>query len=318
MKRLKYLWSHDTGRTFDYPIQALQRELTAHGVGHLRNSQLLNRHLGRVLAKLGLMRQVAAVSRNAYLAPVMQVSETRLFPVCYLAETMVYAMDVWPPRYPQWEAFFRRHRMRVAFITARTSAERMTRRVPGLDAIWLPEAIDPRLYVSDTPLAARSIDVLELGRRHTPYHERIVAHCQARGYLHRYERVRGEIIFPTYDEFVAALGDSKISVCFPSSMTHPERAGDVETLTLRYLESIAAGCIIVGHAPQELVDLFGYNPVIEADLNDPAPQLDAVLADMNAHAALVARNHARLMEVGTWEARVRTLLELLAARGYTL
>jgi hypothetical protein len=317
-RRLKYLWSHDTGRTFDYPIQAMQRELTAHGVGHLRNSQFVNRHLGRVLAKLGLMRRLATLSRNAYLAPVMQVSEARLFPVCYFAETIVYAMDVWPPRYAQWEAFFRRHRMRIAFITARTSAERMARRVPGLEALWLPEAIDPGLYAGDKPLAARSIDVLEMGRRLAPYHERIVAHCAARGYVHRYERVRGDIIFPTYDQFVAALGDSKISVCFPSSMTHPQRAGDVETMTLRYLESIAARCIVVGHAPQELADLFGYNPVIEADLNDPAAQLDAILADVNAHAELVARNHARLMEVGTWNARVHTLLDLLAARGYAL
>jgi hypothetical protein len=318
MKRLKYLWSHDNGRTFDYPIQALQRELTARGVEHFRNSQFINRRLGYVLAKLRLMRRFADLSQTAYLAPIMLVSESRLFPVCYFAETLVYAMDVWPPRYGQWEAFFRRHRMRVAFISARTSAQRMTARVPGLEAIWLPEAINPELYVGDKPLAARRIDVLEMGRRHPPYHEKIVAHCAARGYDHRYERVRGEIIFPKYDQFVRALGDSKVSVCFPSSMTHPERAGDVETMTLRYLESIAARTIVIGHCPAELRDLFGYDPVVAWDQSEPTRQLDAVVADPVPYQDLVDQNYRRLLEVGTWSARVKTLLELLAARGYTV
>jgi hypothetical protein len=317
MKRLKYLWAHDNGRTFDYPIQALQRELTARGVGHFRNSQFITRGVGYALAKLQLMRRIADVSQTAYLAPIMLVSESRLFPVCYFAETLVYAMDVWPPRYAQWEAFFRRHRMRVAFISARISAQRMTARVPGLEAIWLPEAINPALYVGDKPLTARRIDVLEMGRRHAAYHEKIVAHCAVRGCDHRYERVRGEIIFPTYDEFIRALGDSKVSVCFPSSMTHPERAGDVETMTLRYLESIAARAILIGHCPAELRDLFGYDPVIAWDQSDPAGQLDTVLADPARYQELVDRNYRRLLEVGTWSARVTTLLDLLAARGYS-
>ena len=317
MKRLKYLWSHDTARTFDYPIQALQRELTERGVGHFRNSQFVNRRLGQVLARLRLMRRIGALSDTAYLAPVMQVSESRLFPVCYFAETLVYAMDVWPSSYDRWAAFFRRHKMRVAFISARQSAERMTARVDGLEAIWLPEAISPELYIGDAPLVARTIDVLEMGRRHEPYHAKIVARCAERGYDHRYERVRGEIIFPRYDDFVAALGDSRISVCFPSSMTHPARAGDVETMTLRYLESIAARTVLVGHCPRELRDLFGYDPVVAWDESDPAGQVDAILAHAADYQELVDRNYRRLLNVGTWSARVTTLLDLLRARGYS-
>jgi hypothetical protein len=99
-------------------------------------------------------------------------------------------------------------------------------------------------------------------------------------------------------------------------MTHPQRSGDVETVTHRYFESMAAGCIIIGHAPRELVDLFGYNPVIEADVSDPAAQLEAILREPGAHAGLVERNRKRMMEVGTWDVRIRTILELLAARGY--
>ena len=294
----------------------MQRALTARGVGHLRNDNPAFRFLGRGLSKLGLMRRIAELSGTAYLAPIMQVTEARLFPVCYLAETIVYAMDCWPARYDRWEAFFRRHRMKVAFITARLSAHRMRERVPGLDAIWLPEGINVEGYIGDKPLGARAIDVLELGRRFGDYHEQIRPHCAARGYDHRYEKVVAQIIFPTYDDFVAGLGDSKISVCFPSSLTHPARSGDVETLTLRYLESMAARCILVGRCPAELQDLFGYNPMIEADLSDPAGQLDAILSDVAAHQPLVDRNYNRLLEVGTWDVRVDQLLSLLRERGY--
>ena len=315
-KRLKYLWSGKVGRTFDYPVQAMQRELTVRGVGHVRNDNKLFRILGRGFSKLGLMRQIADLSNTAYVAPIMQVTEARLFPVCYFAETIVYAMDCWPARYDKWEAFFRRQRMKVAFITARLSAERMRQRVPGLDAIWLPEAINVEGYTGEKPLVARSIDVLEMGRRFGDYHDKIRPHCAVRGYDHRYEKVVGQIIFPTYDDFVTALGDSKVSICFPSSLTHPARSGDVETLTLRYLESIAARCILVGRCPAELKDLFGYNPMIEADLTDPAGQLDAILADVCAYQRQVDRNYQRLLEVGTWQVRVEELLRQLRERGY--
>ncbi|MEO6436782.1 MAG: hypothetical protein ABIP55_13620, partial [Tepidisphaeraceae bacterium] len=288
-KKLRYLWSREVGRTFDYPVQAMQRALTARGVGHLRNDNALFRFLGRGFSKIGMMRHVADLSNTAYLAPIMQVTEARLFPVCYGAETIVYAMDCWPAKYDKWEAFFRRQRMKIAFITARLSAERMRQRVPGLDATWMPEAINPEAYNGDKPLAARSIDVLEMGRRYSAYHDTIRPHCETRKYDHRYEKVVGQIIFPTYDAFIAALGDSKVSICFPSSLTHPARSGDVETLTLRYLESIAARCILVGRCPAELKDLFGYNPMIEADLADPGGQLDTILADLSAHVDLVER-----------------------------
>ena len=46
-------------------------------------------------------------------------------------------------------------------------------------------------------------------------------------------------------------------------MTQPEVAGDIETLTQRYWECMFSRMVMVGHAPQELIDFIGYNPVIE-------------------------------------------------------
>jgi hypothetical protein len=263
-----------------------------------------------------MMRRVADLSNTAYLVPIMLLSEWKLFPYCYFVETVVHVFDCWPALYPRWEKFFRRHRMRLAFFTARQSAEHFGKQVPRMESIWLPEAVDPAEYRGDRPLGQRSIDVLELGRRSDAYHDQIVAPLARAGRVHKYQPTPHQIIFPTRPAMVAGFADAKVSVCFPSSMTHPLRSGDVETVTHRYFESIASRCIVVGHAPAELVDLFGYNPVVEADPGDPAGQIEAIVRDPDRYTDLVERNYNRLMEVGTWDARVKTLLEMLRARGY--
>jgi hypothetical protein len=310
------LASRHRGSTTDYPIQAIQRAMAARGVTGVFNDGELTNFTARVLRRLHLIRNVARLSRHAYFAPIMQVSEQRLVPQCYWAETIVYCFDCWPAAYDRWETFFRRQKMKVAFISARQSAERMRQRVPGLEAIWMPEGIELARYVPDKPPASRSIDVLELGRRWGEYHDKIRDHCATRGYVHKYEKARGQWIFATEDDFYGGLADSKISVCFPSSITHSERAGDVETMTLRYLESIACRSLIVGHCPAELAELMGFDPVIRADMDDPGAQLDEILANVSAYEPLLDRNLQRLREVGTWDTRVGQMLDLLRERGY--
>ena len=185
-------------------------------------------------------------------------------------------------------------------------------------AAWLPEATDPRVYASSKPLAERGTDVLELGRRHETFHAQVVHPLAAAGLAHRYEIVKGQVVFPSLDALVAGLGDTKLSIVFPSSMTHPGRSGHVETVTHKYFESMASRCILVGHCPAELHDLFGYNPVIEVDWSDPAGHVRAILENLDAHVDLVERNFSRLLDVGTWDTRVQTLVAIFREQGWLL
>ena len=318
-KLLKFLARRSRGAVSEYPIISMQRALESAGVPAVYNATSRPvRLFARAIARAGMMRRIADLSDTAYFVPIMFLSEARLFPKCYFAETMVYSFDCWPALYGRWAKFFRRHRMRVAFFSARQSAEHFQKVLPEMESLWLPEAVEASLYDGSKPLGARTIDVLELGRRSAAYHDAVVAPLAKSGRVHKFESTPGSIIFPTFEELIAGFADAKISVCFPSSMTHPQRSGDVETITHRYFESMAAGCLLVGRAPRELVDLFGYNPVIEADMTDPAGQLESLLRAPGAHNELIARNRARLSEVGTWDARVKTLLEHLGARGYSV
>ncbi len=213
------------------------------------------RIVARAARKLGLLRSVRQSGRRAYFCPLMGLVEIKLFPTTYFAETLPYCFDCWPAEYSAWEAFLTRHRVRLAFFSASGSATEFEQRLPSMGSIWLPEATDPAVYRSGRSLIERAIDLLELGRRHDRFHDLIRSPLEKLGRVHLFERAKGDLVFPSRDDLVAGLADSRVSVCFPSSETHRLRSGDVETATHRYFEPMASKCIVLGSAPSELVDM---------------------------------------------------------------
>jgi hypothetical protein len=177
-----------------------------------------------------------------------------------------------------------------------------------MTAVWVPEAVDPHQFDGTKSLVERKIDVLELGRKYDQFHDAIRHELERAHKVHRFERVKGQIIFPTATAFKRGLGDSKISVCFPSSITHPERSGDVETVTLRYFESFASKCVVAGHCPRELADLFGYNPVVEIETGRELEQIVDMLENIQNYQPIVENNYKRLLETSTWELRIDAIL----------
>jgi hypothetical protein len=300
----------------DYPFLAIEDSLAKLGVPHrLSPRNVRGRDAMRLTARLRLARPIWRRGQTAYLIPTGQVGEGRYVPVTFFNEVIPLYFDAWPNLWEPLGKVLRRHRVRVAFFTARQTVAHF-RETLGLDAIWMPEACDPSQYRPDKPLADRSIDVLELGRKYDRYHDAIAPMLASDGRSHLFERVKGQLIFDTREAMIAGFADAKVSVCFPSSITHPERSGNVETVTHRYFESIASRCLIVGHGPAELTDVFGYDPVVRADDRDPAGQLRDVLRRIDEFQPLVDRNYRRLLEVGTWDVRMRGVLDELARRGY--
>jgi Glycosyl transferases group 1 len=317
--RVVYQRSPRRDETWRYSLAGLEDSLDRIGmaaVGH--DPSPASSFVARGLGKLRLLRQIAQVHDEAVFVALMGPMESWLFPRCFFGQSTVYCFDCWPRDYARWASLFRRHRIELAFFSARRSAEVFASRLPEMHSVWLPEATDPHAYDPSKPLAQRTIDVLELGRRHESLHAKVVGPLADGGETHRYELAAGEIVFSSRDALVAGLGDAKLSILFPSSLTHPSRSGDVETVTHKYFESIASGCIPVGRCPTELEDLFGYDPVVRLDELDPVAHIRALLDDLDTYRGLVERNLARLLEVGTWDARARTLVEVLQARGYAL
>ncbi len=298
-------------------LEWLDRSLKQAGLAPARGSQSRLLHFGgRVCKKLNLNRRLIRHPRTAYFTSISWSSDTRAFPYCFFNEIIPYALDIWPGGFDPMRRLLGRHRVRVAFFSARHVAEHFGQMLPDTHCYWLPEATQPDLYDPSRPLADRSTDVIEYGRTIPGFTDKLEKPLSDQGY--RYFTTKGKHwLIPTNEALRAAIGDAKISVCYPASMTSPQSAGSVETVTLRYFEAIASRTLPVGHAPAELIDLFGFNPVIELSPQDPAPQLTAILGDITRYQPLVDRSLQRLMEVGTWDARAKQALAILNEHGYT-
>ena len=296
----------------------------------LRSSGVSPRTRGRLIWRVGrlgtvghLEWHVARLGNDARIVALAWTRDGGGFPDCLWSEVIPYVSDCWPQDYDRWIAKLRRMRSRVVFVSARSAADHLRKHLPEVSIHWLPEAVDADEWDPSKPLSERQLDVLELGRTYPRYHARILG--QLGGDIsHRFAAEGSNTpVFPGFAALRAGLANTKIQVCFPKSITHPLRAPDngagadgLETVTQRYFEAIAAGSLIVGHGPAELTDLFGYNPVIDADLEHPVEQLRELLEHIEDHQEFVDRNLTRLGEVGTWDTRVTEMLGILATLGY--
>lgn len=186
------------------------------------------------------------------------------------------------------------------------TAERMQERFPEMRIIWCPEAVDGDVYQNGKLLKDRTIDLLEFGRSNEK-----VLQTGALSLNHVCTKQNGKFIY-TNEQLYQAMGDAKVTIALPRSMTQPEMAGDIETLTQRYWECMFSRMVMVGHAPQELVDFIGYNPVIELrkDISAEALIRD-VLEHIDDYQELVDKNRETAERLGSWDVRMEWLMEEL-------
>ena len=85
-------------------------------------------------------------------------------------------------------------------------------------------------------------------------------------------------------------------------------------MTVRYLQSMASKCLVLGHAPAEMKDLFGYNPVVEIEMDRAAEQVLALLADYDSYLPMIERNYALVTSEHTWDRRWERMSSLLFPR----
>ena len=201
---------------------------------------------------------------------------------------VLWTYDVWEPSFPRFEHLIRTAKLDLVLLSSLQATEHFTNRIAGCDVHWLPEFIDPSRY-SYKPWSDRTIDVLAFGRQSHAYDERIRQRCRESGLNYVFD--------PSYEswtQLISALADAKVCVCFPRAITNPDSAGSVSTLTFRYLEAMAARCLIVGNAPSDALKLLGYNPVIEVDWREPAEQIVRIIQDAEFYFPLIERNFAEV------------------------
>jgi hypothetical protein len=276
-------------------------------------------HLWRLQDRLGLESEIVTevldnrlIRPRRFFAILMGPNFQECLPYfCFPGQKNIYIFDAWPQFHEHIARFADAFDPQNIFFSSSQAAVMLQGRLRKTRCHWIPEGIDSTQYKFNS-YARKDIDVLAMGRRYDVYHHMIVLALKNNGKKYLYEAEPGEIVFPTREEFIDGLARAKISICVPSNVTHPERAGEIETMTARYLQSMASKCLIVGHAPEEMITLFGYNPVIEIDLNNAPSQLVSIIDNYHDHQPLIERNFTAVIREHSWRSRWTRIARLIA------
>lgn len=221
-------------------------------------------------------------------------------------EVIPFFWDCWPKYYDLTEKWLRRHKVKTAIFTARQEMDEIKKRIPELNVIWCPEAVDTSLYKEGKELKDRTIDLLEFGRG-------LDLNANGRKLSENFSSINhvrtlvdGKFIY-TDEELYSAMGDAKVTICFPRSITHPQDAEGVETLTQRYWEAMLSRMVIVGHCPEELIEICGYNPVIELDDLAGHGGLKGLIDNINSYQELVDKNRSIALKMSDWKQRIKRI-----------
>lgn len=241
------------------------------------------------------------------------------FPDYARYEVVPMFWDCWPRYFEKTCEWLRKHGGRTAIFSSRQTAEMMQERFSGknkgwqrINVIWCPEAVDDSVYQKGKLLKDRNIDLLEFGRSNDKVFkaDQLVSIFDTKNYSlnHVCTKQNGKFIY-TNEQLYEAMGNVKVTIALPRSITQPEIAGDIETLTQRYWECMFSRMVMVGHAPQELIDFIGYNPVIElSDKISSEEQIADVIERIEDYQSLVDKNRETAVKLGSWNVRMKWLM----------
>ena len=228
-----------------------------------------------------------------------------VFPFCYKYNIIPYIWDCWPNTWENILQMMKILHIEKCFISSSLACNELSREMLNTQFIFVPEGINNRVYQEGDILMNRKIDVLELGRKNLLYHNKI---AKVEGIKFLYNK-NDQYVFPSFSELVSGLSDSKIVICFPRCDTHQSMAGKIETLTQRYWECMLSRCLIIGRAPFELINLVGYNPVIEVEWGNEEKQLLKILNNIGSYQDMVDRNYSVALELSPWRCRVNDMIQ---------
>ena len=248
-----------------------------------------------------------------------------LFPYFFNYEVVPMLWDAWPYSWERMYKSFELFDVKTVLVTSSQVAEQINNQT-NIHAYWIPEGIDSTGYKNEKRLKDRSINVLEMGRQHPKLHS-ILVQMVKQGVLTDVVSSKintdgtlnpNKLAFNTFEDLTKALSDSKILICFPQCDTNPQRAGKIETLTQRYWEGMHSGCIMLGRAPKELIDVIGYNPVVEIDWNNPEKQLLDILKNIESYQELIDKNYEVALKHASWDNRIPLIKDYLEKEGYSI
>ena len=231
------------------------------------------------------------------------------YPDYMFYEVIPIIWDCWPHVRQTTRDYFELYHVKTAIFTSSQTADIFRVEYPRMNILAITEGIDTKTYYPGKSLTKRSLDLLEFGRDNHIFKSEIegISHLRSK---------QGKRLFETNRDLITALSDTKVAITLPKSITDPDYAKGIETLTQRYWECMLSCIVMVGHAPKELVDLIGYNPVVEIDMMHAEEQIIDILSNVGDYQMLVDKNRDIALQMGDWNIRMKKIGEWLKECGY--
>ncbi len=247
-------------------------------------------------------------ARLRFIEPVSLSFDT--FPDYMMYEVIPMVWDCWPMYFEKVVRWFRRYHVKAAIFTSSQMAERMKEEIPSMSILSVTEGINTKPYRAGEALADRSIDLLEYGSM-----DRNFFHHHVDGVNH-INRENANGCMDTFEQLTSTISHAKVTITLPRCDTASEITGGIETLTQRFWECMLSRTVLLGRAPKELLDVMGYNPVIDLDRNNPDQQVWDVVSHISDYQELVDKNREVALEKAPWEIRMKRVMEWLGKLGY--
>jgi hypothetical protein len=272
------------------------------------NDNTLKKVLLRLMFFLKFIKFLNHKKQTVNFSLLMGASFGSLIPHVFFSNAnYVYMYDAWPRFHEDIVKKGKKMNIKMIFFSSYQVTKLFNKLDSGIKGMWIPEGIKVEDY-NFVPFDSKEIDVLEFGRKYDVYHDKIAPVLRPNNYSHFYEKRRGDVVFKSRLDFLNGLAKSKISICIPSNITHPERAEGISCMTLRYLQSMASKCLIVGILPDEMKYLFDYQPIIEIDIENASSQILDILANYESYFPLIERNYTEIQKFHTWDIRLEEIV----------
>ena len=262
------------------------------------------------LPSLGILKSKKE-ARLRFVEPVSMSFDT--FPDYARYEIIPLIWDCWPKYIEKTVAWLKKHNVKSVIFTSSQIAEMMKERLPDVNVFKITEGIEVSRFGAGELLKERVVNLFEMGYMQRRYFNR--------KYPDVYKRLNQSPQGWTqegFDGLKRFLENTRVIVIYPRSVTEPNIAQGIETLTQRYWECMLSRIVMVGHAPQELVDLVGYNPVIELNSEDEVGHVQDIIEHIGDYQAMVDHNREVALRMAPWEIRMKQVMEWLKGLGYEI
>jgi hypothetical protein len=178
--------------------------------------------------------------------------------------------------------------------------------------LTITEGIDVTKYKAGIDLANREIDLLEYGSVQRNFFREYID-----GITHM-NRKNENGRLSTKEKLIESISSSKVCIALPRCDVDAEFTGGIETLTQRFWEGMLSRCVLLGRAPKELIDLIGYNPVVNLDRDKAKEQVINILTNINDYQELVNKNRETALKMAPWEIRMKKVKNWLQELDYNV